>query len=222
MRSMAEITEIAARRKGGFAALDGLLTRPLTTKKICKIPDSQWLSEMTKCVFQAGFNWNIIENKWHKFEEAFEGFDIYRWKMMSDDDFDRLLVTKEIVRNAAKIRSVNRNATFLSEIVDVHGSVGNYFSAWKSSDFGKNLNDLQKRGDRLGGKTSQIFLQRMGVDAIAFTPDVIKALKREKIIDRIPSSKKDWVSMQSAIDSWCVESKRSLMEISQILAFSVD
>jgi len=222
MRTMAEITEIAARRKGGFAALDGLLTRPLTTKKICKIPDSQWLSEMTKCVFQAGFNWNIIENKWHKFEEVFEGFDIYRWKMMSDDDFDRLLVTKEIVRNAAKIRSVNRNATFLSEIVDVHDSVGNYFSAWKPSDFCKNLLDLQKRGDRLGGKTSQIFLQRMGVDAIAFTPDVIKALKREEIIDRIPSSKKDWVSMQIAIDGWCVESKRSLMEISQILAFSVD
>ena len=222
MRSMAEITEVAAKRKGGFVALDCLLTHPLTTKQICKVPDNQWLSEMTKCIFQAGFNWKIIENKWEKFEEVFVGFNIYRWMMMSDDDLDRLLLTDGIVRNAAKIRSVNRNAIFLNEIIDVHGSVGRYFSTWKTADYCNNLRDLQKKGDRLGGKTSQIFLQRMGVDAIAFTPDVIKALKREDIIDRIPSSNKDWVSLQSAIDMWRAESARSLTEISQILAFSVD
>jgi len=222
MRSMAEITEIAAKRKGGITALNCLLTHPLTTKQICKMPDNQWLSEMTKCVFQAGFNWRVIENKWKRFEEVFEEFDIYRWKMMSDDDLDRLLVTDGIVRNVAKIRSVNKNATFLSEIADIYGNVGNYFAAWKTTGYCHNICDLQKRGDRLGGKTSQIFLQRMGVDAIAFTPDVIKALKREKIIDRIPSSKKDWISLQSALDTWHIESGRALTEISQILAFSVD
>ena len=62
----------------------------------------------------------------------------------------------------------------------------------------------------------------MGVDAIAFTPDVIKALKREGIIDRIPGSNTDWVSVQTAVDTWCSKSDRSLTEMSQILAFSVD
>ncbi len=222
MRSMTDITRIAAKRKGGTAALERLLTRPLSAGKIRKIADDRWLSAMTKCIFQAGFNWQIIQNKWPRFEEVFEGFDVNRWMMMSDDDLDRLLKADGIVRNVVKIRSVRENATFLKEISDVHGSVGDYFATWKPADYCNNLRELQKNGTRLGGKTSQIFLQRMGVDAIAFTPDVIKALKREGIIDRIPGSNKDWVNVQTAIDTWRSKSDRSLTEMSQILAFSVD
>ncbi len=219
---MAEISRIASGRKGGTAALELLLSRPLSSRKIRKIPDDRWLSEMSKCIFQAGFNWQLIENKWKRFEEVFESFNVGRWRMMSDDDLDRLLKTEGIVRNVVKIRSVRENASFLKEIDDVYGSVGDYFAAWVPSEFCSNLRELQKKSSRLGGKTGQVFLQRMGVDAIAFTPDVIKALQREGIVDRIPGSNKDWVALQAAIDIWCNQSDRSLTEISQILAFSVD
>jgi len=222
MRSMTEITQIAARRKGGGAALEHLLSRPLSAQKIRKISDDRWLSAITKCVFQAGFNWQMIENKWERFEDVFEGFDLYRWMMMSDDDLDRLLKTDGIVRNAAKICSVRKNATFLNEIAEVHGSVGNYFATWKPSGFCSNFRELQKNGARLGGRTGQIFLQRTGVDAMVLAPDVIKALQREDIIDRMPGSNRDWIALQAAIDTWRNQSERSLTEISQILAFSVD
>jgi len=222
MQSMTEITQIASMRKGGAAALARLLSRPLPAGKIRKIPDDRWLSAMSKCIFQAGFNWQIIENKWERFEEVFEGFDVERWMMMSDDDLDQLLKTGGIVRNVVKIRSVRQNATFLKEVSDVHGSVGKYFAAWQPDDFCNNLRELQKNGARLGGKTGQIFLQRMGVDAMAFTPDVIKALNREGIIDRIPGSNRDWIALQTALDTWRHQSDRTLTEMSQILAFSVD
>jgi len=222
MRSLTEITRIAAKRKGSAAALERLLSRPLSPRKIRKIPDDRWLSAMTKCIFQAGFNWQIIENKWPRFEEVFKGFGLGRWMMMSDDDLDRLLKIDGIVRNVAKIRSLRENATFLKEITGVHGCVGDYFAAWKPPDYCNNLRELQKNGARLGGKTSQVFLQRMGVDAIAFTPDVLKALQREGIVDRIPGSNKDWSALQTAIDTWRSKSDRSLTEMSQILAFSVN
>lgn len=170
MQLIIEITRIAARRKDGAATLERLLSRPLSPRKIHKILNDRWLSAMTKCIFQAGFNWQIIENKWERFEEVFEGFDVDRWMMMSDDDLDQLLKIDGIVRNVVKIRSVRENATFLKEVGDAHGSVGDYFSSWKPADYCNNLRELQKNGARLGGKTSQIFLQRMGVDAIAFTP----------------------------------------------------
>ncbi|MCF6256112.1 MAG: DNA-3-methyladenine glycosylase I [Gammaproteobacteria bacterium] len=223
MQSITEITRIAARHKGGAAALERLLSRPLPPGKIRKIPNDRWLSAMTKCIFQAGFNWQIIENKWERFEEVFEGFDVGRWMMMSDDDLDQLLKIDGIVRNVVKIRSVRENATFLKEVGDAHGSsVGDYFAAWKPTDYCNNLRELQKNGARLGGKTSQIFLQRMGIDAIAFTPDVIKALQREDIINRILGSNRDWTALQTAIDTWRNQSDRTLTEISQILVFSVD
>ena len=222
MRSMTEITRIAAERKGGATALEELLSRPLSPGKIRKIADDRYLSAMTKCVFQAGFNWQIVENKWPCFEEVFEGFDIYRWRMMSDDDLDSLLKTEGIVRNLAKLRSIRDNATFLANIAETHGSTGRYFSTWKAPDYCHNLRELQKGCSRLGGKTGQIFLRRMGIDTLVFTPDVLKALHREGVVDRMPGSNRDWVSLQLAIDTWQGESGRSLNEISQILAFSID
>jgi len=38
---------------------------------------------LIKCVFRAGFNWALIEDKWDRFEQVFEQFDVYRWVMMS-------------------------------------------------------------------------------------------------------------------------------------------
>jgi len=222
MRSIADITRIAAKRKGGAAALESLLSHPLPLPGIREIPDDRWLSAMTKCIFQAGFNWQIIEDKWTRFEAVFAGFEIDRWLMMSEDDLDQLLKTAGIVRNVAKLRSVRENAAFLKEISDEHGCVGDYFATWRPSDYSRNLRELQKKGARLGGRTGQVFLRRMGVDTMVFSPDVLKALQREGIIDRIPGSNKDWATLQTAIDGWCRKSRRTLTEISQILAFSVD
>ena len=46
-------------------------------------------------------------------EAAFDGFDVHRCAMASDEDLDRLLSDTRVVRNGAKIRSVRENAAFL-------------------------------------------------------------------------------------------------------------
>ena len=104
MQPFKEILATAAKRKGGPSKLEGLLTPPRSPAQIRKTPGDRFLAEMTKCVFQAGFNWSVIESKWAGFEAAFDGFDIARWRQMAPDDLDRLLKTEAIVRNAAKIR----------------------------------------------------------------------------------------------------------------------
>ncbi len=222
MRSFSEIEALAAKRKGGVDALRHLLADPLPSREIRKIPDDRWLSAMTKCIFQAGFNWRVIERKWDRFEEIFEGFDVHRWSMMSDEDLDRLLRTEGIVANAAKIGSVGANARFLSELSKKHGSVGNHFSRWTRARYCENLRRLRKNGARLGGRTGQTFLRRMGVDTLVFSPDVLKALDREGVVAKMPSSEKDFVAVQSALDAWTEETGHALTQISQILAFSVD
>lgn len=222
MRSFSEIKALAAERKGGADALAHLLSAPLPGEEIKKISDDRWLSAMTKCVFQAGFNWQVIERKWNRFEEVFEGFNVHPWAMMSDDDLDRLLKTEGIVANAAKIGSVGANARLLLELSRKHGSVGGYFSGWKPEQYCDNLRRLQKNGARLGGRTGQTFLRRMGVDTLVFSPDVLKALSREDVISRMPGSGKDFVAVQSAIDVWIEETRLPLTQISQILALSVE
>jgi len=223
MKSFKIITKRASDRHGGTEALGKMLTSPKSAKTIKGIPDDRWLSALTKCVFQAGFNWKIIEDKWDRFEEVFAGFSINRWLMMSDDDLDQLLTTEGIVKNYAKIRSVSANAHYLKDLIDEHGSIGHYFSTWKLKDYSSNLQNMQKKSSRLGGKTGQVFLRRMGIDTLVFTKDVIKSLSREGILsNKMPSSKKDWAKLQQALDTWHQQSGYSLNEISQILALSIE
>ncbi len=222
MRSFPEIEALAAGRKGGADALERLLSAPLTSEEIKKISDDRWLSAMTKCIFQAGFNWRLIEQKWDRFEEVFEGFNIHRWTIMSDDDLDRLLKTKGIVANAAKIKSVGANACYLSTLAENGETAGTCFAGWKRERYCENLRGLRKNGARLGGRTGQIFLRRMGVDTLVFSHDVLKALSREEVVPKMPSSGKDFTAVQSALDAWSEETRRPLTQISQILAFSVE
>jgi len=221
MQDFTKITAQAARLHGGPAALEKLLAHPLPAGKIRRIPADRFLSAATKCVFQAGFNWEVIENKWPRFEEVFEGFDPNRWAMMTDDDLDHLLKVKGIVANGAKIQSVGANARYLLRLAGQHGSVGAYFAGWRIADYCEHLQAMRADASRLGGRTGQMFLRRMGVDTLVFSPDVLKALDREGVVAKIPSSAKDFAALQAALDRWHKESGRGLTQISQILAFSV-
>lgn len=222
MRSLSEIISIAAERKGGADALARLLSHSRPAAELARIADERWLAEMTKCIFQAGFDWSLIEKKWPAFERAFEGFDMGRWVMMSEDDVDMLARQPDVVANIAKIRSVGANARFLTQLSGEAGSVGAYFAAARPENFFALLDRMKTGGSRLGGKTGQLFLRRMGVDALVLTNGVIAALVREGIVDKAPSSKSAIAALQSATDQWRAESGLGLTEISQILAYSID
>ena len=88
MQSFAEIKEIAESRKGGAEALEDILSEHNYAADFSALTDDRILSEFSKRVFQAGFNWSVVEKKWDGFEAAFHGFDIGRNAMMFDDDFD--------------------------------------------------------------------------------------------------------------------------------------
>ena len=221
MKNFEELYEIAAERKGGSDALEKLLTQPKTVNTLRKISDDRWLAGMTKCIFQAGFNWKVVEAMWPGFEAAFDGFDIGRCAMMNEDDFDRLVSDTRIVRYGAKIRSVQENAFLIGQLASESGSAGKVFAEWPSSDFVNLLTMLKNRGSRLGGTTSQYFLRSMGKDSFILSRDVTARLIAEGVIDKPATSKKALDQTQSAFNTWMEHSGKSLTEISRVLAMSV-
>ena len=221
MRSFDKIFDIAADRKGGPDALNELLAPPKSTAELENIGDDRWLSCMTKCVFQAGFNWKVVENMWPGFEAAFDGFDIGRCAMLNEEDFDRLVSDKRIVRYGAKIRAVQENAVFIIDLVKEHGSAGAAMARWPSNDYSGLLAMLKKRGSRLGGNTGQYFLRFMGVDGYILSRDVIARLVAEGVIEKAPTSQKSIAALQEAFNTWRQQSGRSLTEISRVLGMSV-
>ncbi|KUO49695.1 MAG: 3-methyladenine DNA glycosylase [Sphingomonadales bacterium BRH_c42] len=221
MRSFAEIYDIAVRRHGGEAAVEARLTRPLPAAGLSVIADDRWLAGMTRAIFQAGFNWKVIENKWPGFEEAFGGFDIAECANRLPDSFDALTHDKRIVRNPAKIAAVQANAQFIDEIAREHGGFGRWIVSWPRADYVELLAELGRRGARLGGATAQYFLRSMGADGFIFSKDVVTRLMAEGVLDRPPTSRKAQLAAQAAFDRWADESGRSLTEISRVLALSI-
>ncbi|MGH7822572.1 MAG: DNA-3-methyladenine glycosylase I, partial [Candidatus Binatia bacterium] len=52
-------------------------------------------------------------------------------------------------------------------------------------------------------------------------PDVVKALRREKIVKKTSMSNRDLAAVQEAFNAWRRESGRPLCQLSRILACSV-
>ena len=214
------IWDIAADRKGGMDKLMAMTSKPKSGAELKAIPDDRWLAMMTRCIFQAGFSWKVVDAMWPGFEEVFEGFDVPRWYMMSDDDLDRLVTDRRIVRHGTKIRSVQENASFIMDMIDEKGSAGAWFADWGPDQYIPLLLELKKKGSRLGGKTAQYFLRFMGVDSFIFSRDAVTRLIAAGIVDKDPTAKGAMMKVQGVLDDWRAETGLSLTEISQILARS--
>lgn len=221
MQTFDALFKIAADQKGGRDALNALLEPPSTVEEIRQISDDRWLSGMSKSVFQAGFNWKVVDTMWPGFEAAFHGFDLGRCAMLTDEELADLVSDKRIVRHGIKIRSVQANAVFLMDLTNEHGSAATAFAAWPSDDFVGLLALLKKRGSRLGGMTAQYFLRSMGCDGFILSRDVTARLIVEGVIDKTPGSQKSMRAVQDAFNIWAGQSGRSLKEISRVLAMSV-
>ena len=223
MRSFDAIYAQTLNLKGSKKNIEKDLPKPLSKSQLKKISDDRYLSQMTKCVFRAGFIWRVIEAKWDDFEKAFYGFDPKKMVLLSDEQLEKYASDKRIVRNFQKIKTVRHNAELILRIQKSHGSFAEFIANWPCSDLVGLFELLKKDGQRLGGNTSQYLLRFMGKDTYIFSTDVITALHREKIIDKnkTPTSKRDKHAIQAAFNQWHDESGRPYCQISRILAMSV-
>ena len=104
--SFSRIYNQAAARKGGEVELRAILPRVAAPGELEAMGDDRYLSEVTRCVFKAGFVWRVIENKWPGFEDAFKGFVPLYWQQIPPEVLEELAQDERIVRNMQKIRTV--------------------------------------------------------------------------------------------------------------------
>lgn len=183
--------------------------------------DDRYLSELTRCIFKAGFVWRIIDNKWPGFEAAFDGFVPLYWQQVPPEVLEQLARDERIVRNMQKIRTVPDNARMIVDIARDHGSFGAFLSQWPSADQVGLLQWLKRNGARLGGNSAQYFLRRVGWDGFILSPDVIVGLHREQLLDATPGTRKALVQAQQAFTDWHRETGLPYSHLSRILSLSV-
>ena len=221
MFSFMEVEQQAADRHGGLEGLLRQIPLPLPLPDLIAIPDERYLSELSKIIFQVGFNWSLIEKKWPAFETAFFEFKLEACSYLSDEQLEALLSSGKLIKNWPKIRAIRDNATWLQHIRSEHGGVGLYLHQLSNTSYCHALIQLQKQGSRVGAKTAQLWLRRMGFDALILSADVVTALQRFGVLIKPPSSQKDWRELQQRLDCWQQETGKGLTYISKMLAFSI-
>lgn len=221
-RTFRPILKMAAGHHGGEAAALEKSQNNHAVENLARIPADRLLSVMTRCVFNAGFNWKVIEAKWDGFEAAFEGFDPGKLAFFGEEMLDGLVSDDRIVRNGQKIRATLENAKFIAEVEANEGGFGKLLAKWPGEDQTGLMAFLNKRGSRLGGATGQYFLRFAGWDAWIASAHVCAALVREGVLDKPQAtSKRDLAAIQDAVNDYHADCGLPRAQISRLLALSV-
>jgi 3-methyladenine DNA glycosylase Tag len=221
MRAFDKIEAMAGKHHGGPKGIARVLAEWEIDTDLAGKKDARYLAGMAKAVFSSGFSWEVIQKKWPGFEVAFDKFEPKKVALYGDDKVDQLLKDTRIVRNGAKIMATIENARFIAATSKQHGSFGKFLANWPETDQVGLMDHLKKNASRLGGATVQYFLRFEGWDAFILSGDVVKALIREGVVAKDPTSKKDLAATQAAFNKWREQSGRPVREISRILALSV-
>ena len=220
LRKFSAIIALAEKHHGA-AGVKAKLAEQRREHRTLDQKDSRFLAGIARAIFSAGFSWDVVEQKWPGFEKAFDKFEPKKVAAYGAKDIARLMKDAGIVRNGPKIKATIGNARFVRDIAEEHGSFGAFLKSWPASDQVGLMDYLKRYGSRLGGNSGMYFLRFNGWDAFILSADVTKALIREGVIDKAPTSKAAMRAVQEAFNAWTSETGRAQREISRILALSV-
>jgi len=127
--------------------------------------DSEYFENLTRCIFQAGLNWQVVTKKWDNFRTAFHNFNITKVASFNQDDIEQLISNPNIIRNKRKIQSTIYNAQEFQRIANEEGS----FQSWvdsldKSNNYRGVVRQLTTRFKHVGQITAHTFLHSVGED----------------------------------------------------------
>lgn len=221
LESYQRLYQRACERKGGPERLEAMLTAPLSAEQLRRIADSRFLAEFSKKVFQSGFVWSVVRNKWPEFERAFFEFDIDKVLLMPDEMLEKKAQDPSIIRNYRKVKTIRENAIMIDTIRREHGSFAQFVAQWPVEDIVDLWAYLKQHGARLGGNTGPYALRAMGKDTFLLSADVTSYLANQQVFHGAPTSKRSLKAIQQAFNQLQQQSARSMQHLSQIISYSV-
>ncbi len=129
----------------------------------CPPNDDAYFENMSRVIFQAGLNWQVIDKKWPTTKKAFSEFNFEKVAKFTNADVERLLKDEGIVRNHGKIKAIIQNAIQFGEIKKQCGSFKAYINGLdKSKNYASVVKELTDRFKWLGPSSASTFLYTVG------------------------------------------------------------
>jgi DNA-3-methyladenine glycosylase I len=118
---------------------------------------------MCRVIFQAGLNWQVIDNKWTAIKKAFMNFNIGKIACFNESDVNMLLRDPGIIRNKGKIKAIIQNAQNFKTIKKQYGSFQKYLDSLdKSKNYENAVKDLTNKFKWIGPPSASLFLYTVG------------------------------------------------------------
>ena len=125
--------------------------------------DESYFENMSRVIFQAGLNWQVIDKKWSNTRKAFENFSISKVANFTASDVEILMRDQGIVRNRGKIKAIIQNAQNFVAIEKRFGSFQKYIDSLdKSNNYENVIKDLVNKFKWLGPPSASLFLYTVG------------------------------------------------------------
>lgn len=124
--------------------------------------DKTYFEILSKAVFNAGFNWQVVRNKWKGSKEIFKNFDPETLSKWSIDEITEALESPKIIRNSNKVTAIVSNASVFLNLVKKHGSFKNYLDSMNQKNYDEKVKVLSKQFKWLGPTGVYFFLWSVG------------------------------------------------------------
>lgn len=203
-------------------AMEAFLPQAFASDELKRQGDDRYLSAMTRRIFHAGMQHSVVDAKWPAFEEFFLGFAPESLAQLSEVDIQEHMRNGYIIRHHAKLQTIPKNARFILDIRQEHGSsFGAFIADWPTTDIVGLWGLLARRGARLGGRSAAGFLRLVGKDTFLLTSDVVARLTAAGVITREPTSQRHLQAVQDTFNALQQNSGRPLCQLSAMLALSI-
>ena len=124
--------------------------------------DDGYFEQMAKTIFQTGFSWTVIENKWDNFRAAFANFEVEKVAHFGEDEVNSLMEDAGIVRNFRKITACVQNAREIVLLRQEHGSMRKWLNSHANLSDEQLCKTVSKRFAHLGKASAMFFLRKVG------------------------------------------------------------
>lgn len=215
-----DIYQRAVTRKGGAAKLNILLGSGKQDHLLPVITDDRFLAEFSKKVFQSGFVWRVVENKWPNFETSFFNFNIEKILMMPEEMMERKASDPKIIRNFNKVKTIKANAEMIFAQQQHGHSFAEFIANWPSDDIIGLWAYLKKHGQRLGGNTGPYALRALGKDTFILSRDVEAYFRTHDIVTGGIQTKTSLNAIQTSFNDWQQQCDLSLSQLSRLIAYA--
>lgn len=126
--------------------------------------DAAYFEKISQAVFQSGFSWAVIRQKWPGFQQAFAQFDIDTVAGFNELDVERLVEDKRIVRNGRKIQATIHNARICQQLIQQHGALQAYVQSLASLPYNQQERALCKQFKFVGPMGAYFFFWSVGAE----------------------------------------------------------